>query len=65
MHAQNPSSSSKTPRITIHDVFINTGFIAASNPVNGLGDFKSIAPSSELLKNELSSFNLTKRPDAL
>lgn len=65
VNAQNPSSSPKTPRISIHDVYVNTGFIAASNPVNGLGDFKTIAPTSDLLKNELSSFDLTKRPDAL
>lgn len=65
VNAQNLSSSPKTPRIVIRDVFVNTGFIAAANPVNGLEDFKTIAPTSELLKNELSSFNLTKRPDAL
>jgi hypothetical protein len=51
----------KTPLLGIQDVFIHVGFHVANNPESGLSDFRTLAPNSLLLKNDLSSFEINNQ----
>jgi len=60
-----PNNQTKKPRLGIHDVFINVGFTVVNNPESGLSDFKTLAPTSLLLKNDMSDFEVNNRIDEL
>lgn len=47
-------------RISIHDVFVQTGFLAEQSNNGSLSDFRALAPQSHLLYNNLSGFAATK-----
>jgi len=47
-------------RISIHDVFVQTGFLAERSNNGSLFDFRVLAPQSHLLYNNLSGFTSPK-----
>jgi len=55
----------KSPRLVIRDVFTHFGFNSVNNPKSGLNDFRTLAPNSKLLKNDLSNFEINNRKDEL